>query len=86
MRVLQSKLIQAEKEKVMKERSDVVLSQVGSGERSEKIRTYNYAQDRVTDHRINFSHSLKEVVLAGKLEKITKYLLEKEKMDYLNSL
>lgn len=58
MEILRSKIYAMEEEKKMKELGEVRLAQVGSGDRSEKIRTYNYPQDRVTDHRIgqNFSN------------------------------
>ncbi len=56
--ILRSRLYAAEQERLAKERGDARAGQVGSGDRSEKIRTYNYPQDRVTDHRIkkNFSN------------------------------
>lgn len=58
MEILRSKIYAMEEEKKMKELGETRLAQVGSGDRSEKIRTYNYPQDRVTDHRIgqNFSN------------------------------
>ncbi len=55
MSVLRSRLYQAEEERLAKERGDERASQVGTGERNEKIRTYNFPQDRVTDHRISES-------------------------------
>ena len=63
MKVLQSRLYEAEQERVAKERGDARRSQIGTGDRSEKIRTYNYPQDRVTDHRIKVSwHNLPKIM------------------------
>lgn len=68
MRVLRARLYQVQLEEQMGERASARRSQVGSGERSEKIRTYNFKENRVTDHRISMTvHSLPEV-LDGDLE------------------
>lgn len=67
MKVLRSRLYQAEQERLAKERGDMRSNQVGSGERSEKIRTYNFPQDRITDHRINENFSNIPGVMEGEL-------------------
>jgi peptide chain release factor 1 len=70
MRVLRARLFEAERERQHAEQAAVRKAQVGSGERAEKIRTYNYPQDRVTDHRVGLSARLEDV-LAGDLAEFT---------------
>jgi peptide chain release factor 1 len=65
--VLRSKIYAQEEEKKMKDLGETRLAQVGSGDRSEKIRTYNYPQDRVTDHRIGQNFSNLPIIMLGKL-------------------
>ena len=65
MKVLQARLFEAERERKDTERADARRGQVGSGDRSERIRTYNFPQGRVTDHRINLTLYKLEKVLAG---------------------
>jgi peptide chain release factor 1 len=63
MKVLYARLLAHEEEKAVKEASDTRLSQIGTGDRSERIRTYNFPQSRVTDHRVGLTlHKLDEVM------------------------
>jgi peptide chain release factor 1 len=77
MTILKAKLFQREIDKKLAERS-TQRKQAGSGDRSEKIRTYNYPQNRVTDHRINYSSNSLDRVMDGKLEPIINALLADE--------
>ena len=70
MRVLRARLYEAERERQQAEQAAARKAQVGSGERAEKIRTYNFPQDRVTDHRVGVSARLQDV-LAGDLDDFT---------------
>jgi peptide chain release factor 1 len=75
MRLLQAKLNEMEKEKRAKEESDLRSSQVGSGDRSERIRTYNFPQNRVTDHRVEVTlYNLSEM-MNGKMEGVIQPLI-----------
>ncbi len=68
MTVLRSRLYDIEQQRLAQERGDARRSQVGSGDRSEKIRTYNFPQDRVTDHRIKVNLSNLPGVMQGEIE------------------
>ncbi len=76
MEVLRSRLYEVENQKKNKEQGDTRRSQIGTGDRSEKIRTYNFPQDRVTDHRIKKSWSKIAQIMEGNLEPIIKSLRE----------
>jgi len=65
MKILRSRVYEAEREKKDKERSRDRKNQIGSGDRSERIRTYNFPQGRVTDHRINMTLHKLEKFLGG---------------------
>ncbi|HEY8489485.1 MAG TPA: peptide chain release factor 1, partial [Dehalococcoidia bacterium] len=75
MAVLRSRLLDLEQRKQMEEISEARRAQVGTGERSEKIRTYNFPQDRVTDHRIGLTVHNLEAVLDGDLDEIIDALI-----------
>ncbi|WP_299643911.1 peptide chain release factor 1 [uncultured Chloroflexus sp.] len=75
MTVLRARLYAREQEKRQREIGASRLAQVGSGERAEKIRTYNFPQDRITDHRIGQNFSNLPAVLNGELDKIIEALI-----------
>jgi len=84
MRILRSRLLEAERERQEAELSSARRSQVKSGGRSDKIRTYNYKENRVTDHRIGVTlHSLDQV-LAGQLDDLTEALAAAERAEQLS--
>ena len=86
LRVLRSRLLQAEQERAAKERADARSAQIGTGDRSEKIRTYNFPQSRITDHRIGLTvHNVSEV-LGGDLEAIVSALTQEEQRRKLATL
>jgi peptide chain release factor 1 len=86
LRVLRARLLQAEQERVAKERADVRSAQIGTGDRSEKIRTYNFPQSRITDHRIGLTvHNVGDV-LGGALEPIVQALNNEEQRRRLATL
>lgn len=70
MQVLKTRLYDAERQRIDTERSDSRASQVGSGDRSERIRTYNFPQGRMTDHRINLTLYKLDAVMQGDLDEI----------------
>ncbi|MFH0874060.1 MAG: peptide chain release factor 1 [Candidatus Komeilibacteria bacterium] len=79
LQVLASRLLALEKERLHQERADARKSQIGTGDRSEKIRTYNFPQDRLTDHRIKYTgHSLPDI-MDGDLDELIQALHTAEK-------
>jgi peptide chain release factor 1 len=78
MTVLRSRLYEAEQERLAKERGELRRGQIGTGDRSEKIRTYNFPQDRITDHRIGFSVHGIPTYLDGDIQKMIDALNQEE--------
>ena len=81
MKILQSRLYEAERQKQQDERSSTRKDQVGSGDRSERIRTYNFPQGRVTDHRINLTlHKLEKVLTGEALDELIDALVVEDRL------
>ncbi len=85
MRMLQARVIAHHQDQIDKERAASRKTQVGSGDRSERVRTYNWPQNRVTDHRANANFSL-EQVLAGKLEPLFDALVAIDREERIRAL
>ena len=83
MSLLQARLLNDEIEKQQAEETESRRLQVGSGDRSERIRTYNYPQGRVTDHRINLTLYKLEEIITGSLEQVVDPLLAEHQADLL---
>jgi peptide chain release factor 1 len=85
MRVLRSRLYEAERARQAAERAAMRKTAVGTGDRNARIRTYNFPQNRLTDHRVNENYSL-EHVMAGKLEPVVVDLLALERAERIKNL
>jgi len=83
MGVLRARLYDAERQKLHDERSETRKSQVGSGDRSERIRTYNFPQGRMTDHRINLTLYKLDQVLQGDLDEVIDALITDDQASML---
>jgi peptide chain release factor 1 len=83
MGVLRARLYAAEEEKLRSERGEARASQIGTGDRSEKIRTYNFPQDRVTDHRIHQNYSNLPGIMDGDIGQIIENLRESDREEML---
>ncbi len=70
LQVLRTRLMAAEQERLQRERSEARKSQIGTGDRSEKIRTYNFPQDRLTDHRIKYNAHNLPSIMDGNLDEL----------------
>ncbi|KQM27734.1 MULTISPECIES: peptide chain release factor 1 [unclassified Sphingomonas] len=86
LKVLRTRLYEAERQRLADERAGTRRSMVGSGDRSERIRTYNFPQGRVTDHRINLTlHRLPEI-LEGEMEELIGALIAQDEAERLATL
>jgi peptide chain release factor 1 len=83
MLILRSRLYDAERDRLDRERSDSRRSQVGSGDRSERIRTYNFPQGRITDHRINLTLYSLDRFVDGDLDEVIEALIAEDQANRL---
>lgn len=87
LKVLRTRLYEAERERLASERAGARKSMVGSGDRSERIRTYNFPQGRVTDHRINLTlHRLEEILQGPGLDELISALIAEDEAQRLAQL
>ena len=85
MKVLKTRLLEAEREKQQNEVAQQRHLQVGTGDRSERIRTYNYPQGRLTDHRIGLTLYKLDSILAGNLSPVIDALIDYERQELRSS-
>jgi peptide chain release factor 1 len=85
MKILRSKILEAERERQMQAEAAARKQQVGSGDRSEKIRTYNFPQDRVTDHRIQLTKHNLPAIMDGTLDDIIEALRAHDQAEKLKA-
>jgi peptide chain release factor 1 len=76
MKVLASRLLEKQEAEAAAEQAEQRRAQVGSGDRSERIRTYNYPQNRLTDHRIGFTLYKLDRVMEGDMEEVVDAMME----------
>jgi peptide chain release factor 1 len=84
MKILRSRIYETERERIAKERAADRKEQVGSGDRSERIRTYNFPQSRVTDHRINFTSYRIDGIMLGELDEFIDALIAEDQAKKLS--
>ena len=85
MKILRSRILEAEQEKQNAEIAGARRLQVGTGDRSERIRTYNYPQGRVSDHRIGLTLYRLEAILNGDLDELIDALITAETAEKLKA-
>ena len=86
MSILRAKLWQKYEDEQKQKISSLRKSQVGTGDRSEKVRTYNYPQNRVTDHRISLTLNKLDYIMLGNLDELINALLANEQEQKLEQL
>ncbi|MFN2555339.1 MAG: peptide chain release factor 1 [Nitriliruptorales bacterium] len=85
LRILRSRLLQIEQERAAQERAENRKGQIGGAERSEKIRTYNFPQSRVTDHRIGLTVHNLPAILEGEIDALVDALVQAERAEFLTA-
>jgi peptide chain release factor 1 len=83
LRVLRSRLMESRQDTLDKERSAQRRTLIGSGDRSERIRTYNFPQNRLTDHRINLTMHKLDQIMQGDLDEVVKSLVSFDREERL---
>src|SRR5207248_1356973 len=83
MRILRTRVFEFQREKLHRERAEQRRSLIGSGDRSERIRTYNFPQNRLTDHRINLNLYKLDAIIMGELGELIGALKEFDKRQRL---
>ncbi|TDO95071.1 peptide chain release factor 1 (bRF-1) [Halanaerobium saccharolyticum] len=86
MRILRARLQEKKEQEKQKERAEARKSQVGTGDRSEKIRTYNFPQGRVSDHRINLTVHQLDKILDGEMDPVIEALIEEDNIKRLEKI
>jgi len=86
MSLLQSRLLMLEQQRLQQEQASTRKLLVGTGDRSERIRTYNYPQNRITDHRINLTLYHLDEIMEGDLEPVIQPLIQEYQMDQLSQM
>jgi len=81
LRVLKTRLYERKREEEEKKRADERKSKIGSGDRSQRIRTYNFPQNRITDHRINLTLYKLDSIIGGALDPVIDALMERDRQD-----
>jgi peptide chain release factor 1 len=84
--VLRARLYEVQLEKQQAEQGATRRSQIGSGDRAEKIRTYNYPQDRITDHRIGLTVHNIPGVMSGEIDALVEGLVAADRAERLNAV
>ena len=79
LRVLRARLFELERERQQAEQAEARRSQIGSGQRAEKIRTYNFPENRLTDHRVHLTVHRLDKILEGELDEFTEALAAEDR-------